>query len=67
MSNRIDHRLLDKFLGYVLDKYKSGDVSQSSAIGTIAHLVGALDLPPESEPDNPTDYMNAVLNGAMED
>lgn len=67
MPDKIDHKLLDKFLGHVLDRYKSGDVDRSRAIGAIAHLVAAVDLPEEAGPSDPSDYMNAVLDGDLDD
>jgi hypothetical protein len=66
VAGRIDHKLLDKFLGYVLDRHKDGEMSKSSAIGALAHLVAAMDLP-EGEGSDPTHYMKAVITGALED
>ena len=38
-----DHDNLDIFLGSVLDYYKDGEVSKERAIGTIAHVMAALE------------------------
>ncbi|PYE40458.1 hypothetical protein DFI02_11621 [Rhizobium sp. PP-F2F-G20b] len=54
-----DYNLLDLFLAYVLDAYKSGDKEKSQAIGDIAHLCAALDLGKDG--DDPRAYMTAVM------
>jgi hypothetical protein len=66
VSDRIDHELLDKFLQHILDRYKAGKTSQPEAIGSIAHLIAALDLP-LGQGDDPTKYMTAVLAGDDDD
>lgn len=38
-----DHDNMDVFLAAVLDNYKSGAISMSKAIGTISHVIGAVD------------------------
>lgn len=38
-----DHDNLDVFLASVLDNYKSGAISMSKAIGTISHVIAAVD------------------------
>lgn len=38
-----DHTNLDRFLGLVLDRHKSGELSRARAIGTLAHVIAALD------------------------
>lgn len=53
-----DHGLLDKFLGAVLDRYKSGKIERLDAIGKIAHLVAAVDRP---DGDDHRAYMHAVI------
>jgi len=61
-KREIDHKLLDRFLGYILDRYKTGKVGRESAVNRIAFLVAAVALP-EGEGANPTKYMHAVLAG----
>lgn len=39
-----DHKAMDAFLGRVLDAYKNGEISKSSAIGGLAHVMAALDI-----------------------
>lgn len=39
-----DHKNMDAFLGHVLDDYKTGVISKESAIGSLAHVMAALDL-----------------------
>lgn len=46
---KVDHGKLDAMLGKVLDAYKSGEVSRSSAIGAIAHVVAAVEKGNEAE------------------
>ena len=58
----IDHRLLDEFLGYVLDRYKAGEMDRGLAASRIAFLVAAVALP-EGERSDPTKYMQSVLSG----
>jgi hypothetical protein len=41
----IDHKLLDKFLGHVLDRYKAGDIDVTTAVNRIAFLVATVALP----------------------
>jgi len=41
----IDHKLLDKFLGHVLDRYKAGDIDLTTAVNRIAFLVETVALP----------------------
>ena len=43
LKNR-DHKAMDAFLGRVLDAYKNGEISKSSAIGGLAHVMAALDI-----------------------
>lgn len=38
-----DHDDLDALLGHLLDDYKAGAITKEKAVGTIAHIVGALD------------------------
>ena len=52
-KREIDHKLLDRFLGYILDRYKTGKVGRESAVNRIAFLVAAVALP-EGEGANPT-------------
>jgi hypothetical protein len=54
----LDQDLLDRFLGSVLDAYKDGTITQSVAIGDIAHMVVALNL---TTGDDPNKYMKAKL------
>lgn len=39
-----DHENMDAFLGYVLDEFKKGAISKELAVGTLAHVMAALDL-----------------------
>jgi hypothetical protein len=63
MGNRLsekDHELLNEFLGYVLDRHKTGEKERAVAIADIAHLIAAVDLGDAG--DDPKSYMNAILN-----
>jgi hypothetical protein len=46
---RINHGKLDGLLGRILDGYKSREMSRSSAIGEIAHLIAAVEKGNETE------------------
>jgi hypothetical protein len=59
MAERLDHKLLEDFLGSVLDRYKAGTLSRASAIGIVDHLFAALEIP--NWGSNPTNYMKKVL------
>jgi len=59
-----DYKLLDVFLGIVLDRYKDGALPRGEAIGRLAHLVSALDQP---DNDDPRAYMSAVVVDEGED
>lgn len=63
---RVDPKLLQEFLAYVLDSYKNGEMSRASAVGAIDHLIGGADLPP-GEASDPTNYMKNVMAGELED
>lgn len=39
-----DHADMDAFLGFLLDGYKSGSLTRSTAIGTLAHVIAAVDI-----------------------
>jgi hypothetical protein len=65
-KGRIDHDLLDRFLAHVLEGYKSGAKTQSTAIADLAHLAAALDLGP-GQGDDPTAYMKAIIEEAEGD
>jgi len=39
-----DHVNMDVFLRQVLDAYKDGDISRVAAVGTLAHVIAALDI-----------------------
>lgn len=39
-----DHENMDAFLGFLLDAYKQGELSREKAIGTLAHVIAAVDL-----------------------
>lgn len=39
-----DHSDMDAFFGFLLDDYKSGAITRSTAIGTLAHVVAAVDI-----------------------
>ena len=41
----IDHKLLDRFLGHVLDRYSAGDIDRTTAVNTIEFLVETVALP----------------------
>ncbi|TIQ99467.1 hypothetical protein [Mesorhizobium sp.] len=56
-----DYALLDKFLGFVLERYKAGERTKAEAIGDIAHLVAAVDKG-VGIGDDPRAYMKAVVN-----
>jgi hypothetical protein len=60
MTEQIDNKLTDEFLGYVLDRYKDGTKGRNSAIGLIAHVLCMPNLPKDI-PSNPNRYMRAVL------
>jgi hypothetical protein len=62
----IDHKLLDKFLGHVLDRYKAGKINHRLAVNRIAFLVTTVALS-EEEGSNPTHYMQSVLAGKLDD
>jgi hypothetical protein len=49
-----------------VDRFKAGEITRPSAIGAIAHLVTALDLP-KGEGDDPNKYMEAMLTKDEED
>ena len=42
LSNN-DHKDMDAFLARVLDAYKEGEISRSSAVGGLAHVMATLD------------------------
>jgi hypothetical protein len=60
MDERIDGKLMDEFLGCVLDCYKDGTKSRPSAIGIIGHILYGMNLPRDVASD-PNHYMRAVL------
>lgn len=60
MTERVNPKLLNDFLGYVLDCHKSGNLSRTAAIGAIDHLIASLDLPGDVGSD-PTNYMKNVM------
>jgi hypothetical protein len=62
MPRRVDMKLLEDFLGHILDRYRNGNIDRAVAIGEINHLVAALD-PGSEKGDDPNAYMNAVLAG----
>lgn len=37
-----DHADMDAFLGYLLDAYKDGALTRSTAIATLAHVIAAI-------------------------
>ncbi|TPG88266.1 hypothetical protein EAH72_33460 [Pseudomonas caspiana] len=41
--NDRDHENMDAFLGHVLDAYKAGDITKERAIGSLAHVMTALE------------------------
>jgi hypothetical protein len=59
---RIDPKVLQEFLACVLNAYKDGRMSEASAVGTIDHLIGGFDLPPDVTSD-PLNYMRNVMAG----
>ena len=61
----IDHELLDKFLGHVLDRYKAGDIDLTTAVNGIAFLVATVALP-GGEGASPAKYMQSVLAGEFD-
>jgi len=56
----IDHKLLDRFLGHVLDRYSAGDIDRTTAVNTIEFLVETVALP-GGEGAGPAKYMQNVL------
>lgn len=38
-----DHTNLTAFLEHVLEAYKRGEISKDTAVGSLAHVIGALD------------------------
>lgn len=38
-----DHVNMDAFLGHVLDAYKSGEITKEKAVGSVAHVIAAVD------------------------
>ena len=61
----IDHKLLDKFLAHVLDRYKAGDIDLATAVERIAFLVETVALP-GGEGAGPAKYMQNVLAGEFD-
>ena len=61
----IDHKLLQKFLGHVLDRYKAGDIDLTTAVNGIAFLVETVALP-GGEGAGPANYMQNVLAGEFD-
>jgi hypothetical protein len=61
----IDHKLLDKFLGHVLDRYNAGDIDRTTAVNTIAFLVATVALP-GGEGAGPAKYMQNALAGEFD-
>jgi hypothetical protein len=61
----IDHELLDKFLGHVLDRYNAGDIDRTTAVKRIALLVETVALP-GGEGAGPANYMQNVLAGEFD-
>ena len=39
-----DHEDMDAFLGFLLDGYKAGTIKRATAIGTVAHVIAAVDI-----------------------
>jgi hypothetical protein len=62
---KLDPKLLQDFLGFVLDQYKHGEISRTSAVGWIDHLFGALEAPPGTGSD-PARYMRVILGREAE-
>jgi hypothetical protein len=54
-----DHKLLDMFLGHILDAHKKGEKDKLTAIGELAHLCAALDIGEQG--DDPRAFMLAVI------
>ena len=61
----IDHKLLQKFLGRVLDRYKAGDIELATAVKRIALLVETIALP-GGEGAGPANYMQNMLAGEFD-
>lgn len=66
MAGRVNQKLMDEFLGLVLDRYRDSKESRASAIGVIGHLIVALDLP-EGEGDVPNSYMKGAMSEMRDD
>lgn len=47
-----DHSNMDKFLGFILDDYKTGGMDRGEAISYLAHVMAAVDLQNYSEARN---------------
>jgi hypothetical protein len=60
MATSVDFKLLDKFVGRVLDEYKSGRMTKSRAIGHLGHLIGGLGVPEDRRSD-PNRFMTNAL------
>ena len=61
----IDHKLLEKFLGRILDRYKAGEIDLTTAVNRIAFLVETVALP-GGEGAAPAKYMQNVLAGEFD-
>jgi hypothetical protein len=57
--NSAGYKLLERFIGVVLDRHVAGTTDRSRAIGQIAHIVAAID---RDDGDNPQRYMDAVIS-----
>jgi hypothetical protein len=38
-----DHENMDAFLGHVLEAYKAGEITKERAVGSLAHVMSALE------------------------
>ena len=66
VTRRLNHKLLDKFVGHVLDRYRNGEKDRLWGISMIGHLAAALDLPAD-EGDDPNSFMKAILERGEDD
>jgi hypothetical protein len=47
-----DHANMDAFLGLLLDDYKNGLLTRATAIGTLGHIIAAVDIGNHAEAIN---------------
>jgi hypothetical protein len=60
-----DYKVVDQFVEYILDKYRSGLMSRTVAVGNISHVIIASNLDSKDAAD-PLRSMRAILAGDHE-